>query len=216
MGTRGLLGFVIGGRRIGTYNHYDSYPDVLGAAIVKFLFNLTPKDVQILIKHLDEIIWIKEEDVPYIQPAPELLAEYMGKEFHLTPLDKEDKRNEEANMGRLTTSSTGKVEQPRDWYWLLRGMQGAECLPRILMGSLKHLIDATSFQDPAFISCEYVYWIDFDNEEFIMDDGDDRIWKFDKLDNGFWRRSINEDFFDKPNLQKQDQQIQSRINLTSS
>lgn len=40
MGTRGLLGFIISGRRHASYNHFDSYPSGLGAQVAKFILGL--------------------------------------------------------------------------------------------------------------------------------------------------------------------------------
>lgn len=34
MGTRGLIGFVIKGKRMGTYNWWDSYPQSLGKVLM--------------------------------------------------------------------------------------------------------------------------------------------------------------------------------------
>jgi hypothetical protein len=44
MGTRGLLGFIIKGKKNGTYNHYDSYPTGLGNNIIKWLNTLSEED----------------------------------------------------------------------------------------------------------------------------------------------------------------------------
>lgn len=40
MGTRGLVGFIILGRKRGFYNHFDSYPEGLGEDIVRFFMAL--------------------------------------------------------------------------------------------------------------------------------------------------------------------------------
>lgn len=44
MGTRGLLGLIVQGKRHAAYNHWDSYPSGLGAKIVEFILNLYPAE----------------------------------------------------------------------------------------------------------------------------------------------------------------------------
>src|ERR1700753_1596714 len=55
-------------------------------------------------------------------------------------------------------------QRPGDWYCLLRKVQGAAALPRILDGSLKHLVDGTRFERDA-VFCEWVYYIDWEKKE---------------------------------------------------
>lgn len=45
MGTRGLLGLIIQGKRHAAYNHWDSYPSTLGAKIVEFILSLKLEDI---------------------------------------------------------------------------------------------------------------------------------------------------------------------------
>jgi hypothetical protein len=44
MGTRGLIGFIIKGVKKGAYNHWDSYPEGLGNAVVDFILSLKEED----------------------------------------------------------------------------------------------------------------------------------------------------------------------------
>ena len=44
MGTRGLLGLIVEGKRHAAYNHWDSYPSGLGAKIVKFILSLSREE----------------------------------------------------------------------------------------------------------------------------------------------------------------------------
>jgi len=55
MGTRGLLGLIIQGKRHGSYNHLDSYPTGLGLAIVKFLLSLQLSDYADMAVRVQEI-----------------------------------------------------------------------------------------------------------------------------------------------------------------
>ena len=136
MGTRGLLGFIIKGRRKGTYNHYDSYPTGLGDLIVKFLLSLSPKELQSMAERVENIVWVTEDE----PPSKEMQEEYSGKGF--------------ANV------DVGK-QQLDTWYCLLRECQGAKALPLICTGELQHIVDDTNFAKQSLF-CEWAYFIDFE------------------------------------------------------
>ena len=57
MGTRGLLGYVIKGKKKGSYNHWDSYPVGLGWAIMKWIRSLSDADITKMIEQLEKIEW---------------------------------------------------------------------------------------------------------------------------------------------------------------
>lgn len=57
MGTRGLLGHIIRGKKKATYNHFDSYPSGLGMDIVGFVENLTPEQIEKMKEMLEAIEW---------------------------------------------------------------------------------------------------------------------------------------------------------------
>lgn len=57
MGTRGLIGHVIAGKKKGTYNGHDSYPSWLGVAIVQFIKSLSAENIKTMKEHLEEITW---------------------------------------------------------------------------------------------------------------------------------------------------------------
>ena len=70
-----------------------------------------------------------------------------------------------------------------DWYCLLRNVQGAACLPRILDGSLKHLVDAADFESDALF-CEWTYFIDWEKKGVKVHGGrgkGDRVCSFANL-----------------------------------
>lgn len=62
------------------------------------------------------------------------------------------------------------VKSSEDWYCLLHKTQGAAALPRILDGSLSHMIDSTRFEEDKLF-CEWVYWIDWDCKTLTVSNG---------------------------------------------
>lgn len=52
MGTRGLLGFIIAGRRRASYNQFDSYPSGLGAQVAKFILGLKEGEKRAMLEHV--------------------------------------------------------------------------------------------------------------------------------------------------------------------
>jgi len=42
MGTRGVIGYIIDGNLIESYNHFDSYPDALGQSAVEQVNDMLP------------------------------------------------------------------------------------------------------------------------------------------------------------------------------
>ena len=98
MGTRGMFGVVVDGTVKASYNHFDSYPDGLGADIVeqvKFMLNDWGQDK--MVEQARRLTMVNED----AKPTPEQIAELAG--F--------------SNQG----VSTGDLE---DWYVLLRELQG--------------------------------------------------------------------------------------------
>lgn len=61
MGTRGLRGYIINSERHGTYNHSDSYPDVLGKDIVSDVLSVEPENYAKMAEDLREITWVPED-----------------------------------------------------------------------------------------------------------------------------------------------------------
>ena len=57
MGTRGLLGHIIKGKKRATYNHFDSYPSGLGNDLVAFIKSLTPEQIEKMKEMLEGIEW---------------------------------------------------------------------------------------------------------------------------------------------------------------
>lgn len=94
MGTRGLYGFRMNGLDKTTYNHFDSYPDILGRDIVNFCSNYSADEMKEIFK---KIILVSELDTPTNEQIVEC------KQF--------------ANLSVYT-------KRLDDWYCLLRNSQG--------------------------------------------------------------------------------------------
>ena len=94
MGTRGLYGFRKNGIDKLTYNHYDSYPEVLGKNIVKFCKETSLEEMNEI---FDRIILVHQDTKPNTQQIEECIEYYNDK------------------------VSSGSVD---DWYCLLRETQG--------------------------------------------------------------------------------------------
>lgn len=139
MGTRGLLGLIIKGKRHGAYNHFDSYPSGLGQDIVAFLLSLTEEDIKNMAARVAEITWVSESSPPT-----------KGQQEYYSSLDFANLRVSE---GRLD-----------EWYCLLHKMQGAAALPQVLNGKLKHLKEGIDFLEDGLF-CEWAYFIDFEERK---------------------------------------------------
>lgn len=136
MGTRGLFGFSIDGKKKVAYNHFDSYPEGLGQDAVNA--------IQMV---------IKENKMEQLKSNVASLKMITGDE---------EPTVEEQNMYKKfadTNVSTGKLN---DWYVLMRNLQGADIVPHILSGEVKHMVDAENFlKDTLF--CEWAYIINLDS-----------------------------------------------------
>ena len=134
MGTCGLLGFIILGRRHSAYNHYDSYPDGLGRGIVDFILSLTPEDYFTMARLVAEMTWVEWCS----KPSPELQERY-----------------QQSGFADLSVNN----QSLEDWYCLLRKAQGAVALPAIQKGELKHLVESRKFSMkmcPLFLAADQV------------------------------------------------------------
>ena len=100
MGTPGLLGFFILGRRRSTYNHCDGYPEGLGRDIVDFILSLTPEDYSTMARLVTEITWVEWRS----KPSPELQERYQKLGF---------------------TDLSVSHQSSEEWYCILHKMQGA-------------------------------------------------------------------------------------------
>ena len=95
MGTRGMIGIQAGGRVVGTYNHYDSYPSWLGATMAREGIALAG-DRERVAEQVAALRLVDEAE----QPTPEERAVFTG-------------------------SHDENVSTGADWYAVLRGLQGS-------------------------------------------------------------------------------------------
>jgi hypothetical protein len=145
MSTRGMIGIRIGRKLLGFYNHFDSYPDGLGTAIVEWVQAnlLTPEALATLKANALALKDVHGDNNP---PDQESFDYYMG----IPPKEGED-ADLRAQIGGATRART-------EWYGLLRNYQGIPGLDAILSGELKHFNQNSSFlKDSLF--CEYAYII---------------------------------------------------------
>jgi len=155
MGTRGLVGLIIAGKRHAIYNHYDSYPSGLGNDIIKFILSLTPEQWDEMTKILQEVVvshtiyssgtltcstWVHRapsEDCCHQRKCPGWCFEIQWVDS-ANPIDPELKQ-------RYVALGYNKNEfhewQPYSWDQLLNGVQGTRVLEEIKAGRLKHAVE---------------------------------------------------------------------------
>jgi hypothetical protein len=133
MGTRGVYGFRIDGVDKLAYNHYDSYPDGLGASIVTEVRGLSHT---MLLEDLRESV----RGIEMVDEASK-------------PTEKQKQLCRDAGLVDLHVSE--KSED--DWYCLMRGGQGSLIFPL----RLGFMLDSGDFiKDSLF--CEWGYIVNLD------------------------------------------------------
>jgi hypothetical protein len=135
MGTRGIIGFQINNEIKATYNHSASDPACLGVEAALFLHHLGNNEIAFLQERVKNIRWVSEEETPSTADI------------------KKFKRFADISVGSRSL---------KDWYCLLRNVQGIEALPYIMQGTLDVLIDSTEFLKCKDY-CEWGYVLNFDN-----------------------------------------------------
>jgi hypothetical protein len=142
MGTRGVFGFKINDKYKLAYNHYDSYIEGLGYAIVKQIQDL--KKVNKLDKLKQNVLKLNMIDSDSMDnPIPEELIQ----KYH-----------------QFANFNVGGSSDKITWYQLTREAQCAGLIPAIMDG-LEHIEDSYHFVlDSLF--CEWGYIIDFDSDTF--------------------------------------------------
>jgi len=143
MGTRGLYGIRKDKRDYLTYNHYDSYPSVLGLQWLRFAHTALVASKFTLDDFVSRIVLVKEEDTP----NKEQIA--LCRKLELSDLSVSE-RNE------------------NDWYCLLRNLQGNTDKYIELMAHPDvpiFMIDNHEFiRDSMY--CEHAYIINLDTDMF--------------------------------------------------
>ena len=132
MGTRGALGFRIDGKDKIAYDHFDSYPSGLGAAVAKFLVKAASTRAG--------------------------LARLQAKARLLQAIPKDSKPTPEDIKRCAKYTDLGVSNQSTDdWYCLLRNAQGN---PAAMLQVQKYEDSASFMLDSLF--CEYAYIINLD------------------------------------------------------
>lgn len=144
MSTNGSIGFIINNEYKGTYNHYDSNPEVLGQQIVDFAKKLTEINGWSTFIQLAKQVKVVDRN----NPAPK----YLQKKY---------KKFSNISVGDHTLS---------DWYCLLNKIQGVETLEKIYSLELEHIIDNSNFIKNS-LHCEYGYVLNLDDKTFEFYEG---------------------------------------------
>lgn len=139
MGTRGAVGWKLDGKYFFTYNHFDSYPSVLGAEMLELMHTINKNDGWEKLRKNIKALAIIDDDQK--QATPELAKKY----------------------SKYSEGLSG--HPPTEWYALLRKIQGASTIAEVYKGKLKHVIDCTSFILNSLF-CEYAYAFNLDDMTF--------------------------------------------------
>jgi hypothetical protein len=137
MGTRGSVGVIVDGKYLGIYNHCDSYPGGLGEEVVAFVKETVKKKTGLssLKRNMRKVEEIKQGQ----EPTDEQIEAY--------------KQYADLSVSKQTY---------KDWYCLLRNIQGIDTFREIAKGKLKHCSFGSDFiKDSLF--CEYAYVINLDD-----------------------------------------------------
>ena len=138
MSIRGLYGFRKNGIDKCTYNHFDSYPEVLGKRITDFYKN---NSIAQLSHFFDDIVLVQEES----KPRPEQIE--VCKKLGYADINVSSKDGE-------------------DWYYLLRNLQGNfPEIQKIINAEMKiYMIDDINFIKNSLF-CDYAYIINLDTRK---------------------------------------------------
>ena len=118
-----------------------------------------------MLNRLDDLIWIDGEDESKEIISEEVKRDYISKGF-----------SDLTQLGYVPWHMEAKDVPAMDrvgWENLLGKLKGADMLPYIADGSLKHLIDNTSFLEDGLF-CEWAYFIDLEAQEL-------EIWAYGDL-----------------------------------
>lgn len=137
MGTRGLYGFRKNEQDKTSYNHFDSYPEGLGADVLKFIQNHSVAEMN---EFYDRIIMVNED---------------------ATPTDEQKENCRKNGFVNLNVSN----QSENDWYCLLRNVQGY--LVDLYKCEFPYMIDNSDFiKDSLFCEYAYIINLDTNVLEF--------------------------------------------------
>lgn len=143
MGTRGSVGVIYNDEIKLAYNHFDSYPDGLGADTLEIIAKINEENGwEIFKKHAAQLKAVDDEITD-----PKMIEKY--------------KKFADLNV------SEQKFSDP---YCLFREIQGADWIDEMYKGELQdYLIDNKFITESLF--CEYAYIINLDSMKFEFYDG---------------------------------------------
>ena len=137
MGTRGLYGFRKNEQDKTSYNHFDSYPEGLGADVLKFIRNHSIEEMN---EFYDRIIMVDQR---------------------ITPTYKQKENCIKNGFVNLSVSN----QSENDWYCLLRNLQGE--LEKLYECEFPYMIDDSDFiKDSLFCEYAYIINLDTNVLEF--------------------------------------------------
>ena len=137
MGTRGLYGFRKNEQDKTSYNHFDSYPEGLGADVLKFIRNHSIEEMN---EFYDRIIMVDQRS---------------------NPTDKQKENCIKSGLVNLSVSN----QSENDWYCLLRNLQGE--LEKLYECEFHYMIDDSDFiKDSLFCEYAYIINLDTNVLEF--------------------------------------------------
>lgn len=141
MSTRGVYGFIINGEEKISYNHADSYPEVLGHNILHDVSKI--EDYDVVRNNVAEIEMVDPTIVP----------------------DCEDM--DIPDIEQLREKIVFEADNKFDWYTLLRNHQGRLKPHFDVNNPLQYMTEGRSlFNEPLF--CEYAYIVNFDTNMVEM------------------------------------------------
>lgn len=148
MGTRGIIGFKTAEKEVIIYNHFDSYPEGLGADVLNWIAGrIAASDYETFIgqtkQQVQSMVAVGDQE----------------------PTKSQITKCEKAGVVDLSVSN----RSTSDWYCLLRGAQG-NIEKTLEVGFYE---DASEFfkEGTHFFGCEYGYMLDLENEVLNFYDG---------------------------------------------
>jgi len=148
MSTRGVIGLVVGKKKFGIYNHFDSYPDGLGDEVVNFISGLTPTRLKKFKNNVKALTCVKKDPS---EAEKKYYSDYADLSVSEQSLD--------------------------DWYCLLHSFQGSDGLDYIARGVCKHIDNAWSEIKSKGSWTEWAYVLDLDNKTMEVYDSQKKAGK---------------------------------------
>ncbi|WVF65285.1 hypothetical protein IAT40_000009 [Kwoniella sp. CBS 6097] len=204
MGTPGAIVFIICGRRRAWTQTRGGNPESLGVDAVRFILSLSEADREHMVEMLDQIKWVTPDEMP----SAEEVDYYQAQDYHIPAHIMRSFIEDGDAQALLEERRRASMRRPYGWDSVLVGAEGAACLPPILEGTLRHLVDWSDhyedYEEGAVeeesdwgdcADCEYSYRIDFQYRTFELRSV--RLsgrWTFDQLKDGagFWMALIQD------------------------